>query len=314
MSHLVWFASVAACATLAAADIRTPVLGYVHDAEGSVVRPILGMPGASLVGDALPLPFPVASAAISARHDYMVAVAGDDSGVWIVVPVGSGFETRLFPDLPAGPLEIVLSPSGAAAAIRSGDRIEVFTGMPMPTLARRLSPALLSQSGALTVSDDGALVLAGAESGARVADGGGQIITLAGEGVLRSAAFRAGSHDAILTWNDRVEWWSDPSVSAAPRKQWTGQDGIDAPVGAAFSVNGGQVLVAQANGDVLDMNADSGIVARVSCGCTPLGLSPLDGASVFQLTGLSRAPMQLASVESRAPRVFFVPALTEGGR
>src|SRR5438552_1897232 len=62
----------------APAGLRGPVIGYVFDATMQAIRPINGIPGSSVLGEPLTLPFPVAAAAFSPLGDFALAIS--DSG------------------------------------------------------------------------------------------------------------------------------------------------------------------------------------------------------------------------------------------
>lgn len=314
MCHRIWIFGTLAAAGLMAetpvARVGTPLVGYVQDAKSRAVRPVYGIPGASLVGEPLGLPFAVDRLAVSPRQDYLIAADNDDGGIWVVIPRDSGIETRLLADLPAG-AEIFLSPAGTAAVFRGTAEMQVYTGMPDGKLARRISSGLLDSSGPLAVTDDGALVLAAGSSGLRLADASGQILPVAGDGSVSALAFRIGSHEAIVAWGDRLEWWTDPAVTAAARRQWSVRGTV---VGAAFAAGGSHIFYATADGTVFDLDTVSEAFSQRSCGCTPTGFSPLQDSSIFRLTALDSGPMQLAVAEREGLQIYFVPALVEGGR
>jgi hypothetical protein len=56
-----------------------PSLGFSSNADGSVVWPIIGIPGASLLGRRLAFGVNISAAEISSQHDYLVAIRSEDS-------------------------------------------------------------------------------------------------------------------------------------------------------------------------------------------------------------------------------------------
>src|SRR5208283_3235811 len=56
-----------------------PVAGFVFDNSGHVLRPIQGVPGASLLGDPLNFGIDVAAAYIAPRQDSAIVVGADQS-------------------------------------------------------------------------------------------------------------------------------------------------------------------------------------------------------------------------------------------
>src|SRR5262245_38168884 len=65
--------------------LRGPVIGYVLDSALQAIRPVNGIPGSSVLGQPLALPFPIAAADFSPKGDLAVATAaGNDYGAYIV--------------------------------------------------------------------------------------------------------------------------------------------------------------------------------------------------------------------------------------
>src|ERR1051325_1641400 len=70
--------------------IRGPVMGYIFDAPQKAIRPINGIPGSSLVGRRLDVPFAVTAAAVSPNRDFVLAVSGsEDHAVHVLRDLGS---------------------------------------------------------------------------------------------------------------------------------------------------------------------------------------------------------------------------------
>src|SRR5688572_25381611 len=73
--------------------LRGPVMGYVLDATGQAIRPVNGIPGSSLLGQPLALPFPVAAAAFSPRGDFALVIsASDDRTAYVLRNLGGAPE------------------------------------------------------------------------------------------------------------------------------------------------------------------------------------------------------------------------------
>ena len=69
--------------------LRGPVMGYVLDATTQAIRPVNGIPGSSVLGQPLALPFPVAAAAFSPRGDFaLVTSASDDHTTQVLRNLG----------------------------------------------------------------------------------------------------------------------------------------------------------------------------------------------------------------------------------
>lgn len=304
---LVGLALLAPASALAAdSHISAPVLGYLHDAEAANVRPIQGMPGASLIGDPLELPWTVAAAAMSPNGD-LVLITGE-STAWVLSSTGS---RRQIPELgtlaASSKTELFLSPTGSAAAFlnRGANLMEIVTGLPdQPVVSHRMDAQFAGS--AMAVSDDGTLVLSAGPGGAYLARSSGGVERI-GESAL-DAAFRPRSHEfALVRSSESVLWQESPSQA----RQWDASQGVQAAVAARFSNDGLLLWIANADGTLLAIDRNSQ-VERADCGCRPDRLSTLTGNAVGLTGGLSRTPMKLATAGSEGLKLFFVPAPETG--
>ena len=153
---------------LVEAQIQAPTLGYVPDTELAAVRPILGIPGAATLGEALDLGVAIDAVAVSPRQDYILALSNHHPV--LVLPDGSG-SLSLVRESASTVDRIVLSPSGSAAALMDSDgrTIQVIAGLPQaPYLARTAAaPTAYGSPTVVAVSDDASLLLAAfSDSGA----------------------------------------------------------------------------------------------------------------------------------------------------
>jgi hypothetical protein len=123
----VLLASVAAAQTGTA--LSGPTMGLVFDASQSALRPIRGIPGAATFGDAVNPGFPLASATVSPRQDFALALRADDSSV-VLARAGGG--SAAVPGARPAPALMVFSPAGATAALydSGAGRVQVLTGLP----------------------------------------------------------------------------------------------------------------------------------------------------------------------------------------
>src|SRR5690349_20438774 len=64
--------------------IGGPILGFLPDQNGTVIRPIMGIPGASTPGQPLKLSVDILGAAISPRQDYAIASRSTDAQVVVI--------------------------------------------------------------------------------------------------------------------------------------------------------------------------------------------------------------------------------------
>lgn len=185
-----------------------PSLGFLPGSTPGELQPILGIPGAARLGDAISLPNTVTQLYLAPGHSYALAVQGPADPVAsaiLRVPAGIEASPRLAP-LPgalAQPDLVAFSPAGQSAALYSqqANRLEVFTGLPnSPRLAQDISNVQLAGPLLkLAISDDAQAVL--------VSDASGTVYTLSQNTAPRpvyhssqisALVFISQSHDAVV--------------------------------------------------------------------------------------------------------------------
>jgi len=292
----------------AAGTIAAPVLGYFSDTAAQRLRSIQGIPGASVVGEALPAPGGASIVAISSERDF--ALGADGQAVTMVsLPSGA---TSVLPGATPGADRIVLSPGSKAAALyhSSGRTIEVLTGLPAaPNVARTVTTQGLPDLAAIAVSDDGQMLLA-------VPGATGRTVLLLDNGFLElpvpgnaaALAFRPQSQDAVVVTASRQIWLVHQGGRGGYDLIGDGVNAVTDPVAAEYSSDGSRVFVANADGAVGVFDFAGGNPLVVTCSCSPTALVRLKGNSLFLLQDTSSAVMKVFDGGSAAPRVFFVPA------
>ena len=295
--------------------VAGPVAGYVFDAQAQVVRPILGIPGAALLGDPLSLGMQVTSATISPRLDSVAAVAVDGSFHLFALRAGAAKEVAVN-GIPSAPERVVYSPNGSAAALYAGGRIQVVAGLPAapaPAGAFDMSALLALPggrghrqfTGSFAVSDDGALVLVAEGSGVQLF-GSGPAKQLAA-GRMTALAFAPGTHDAVVAGTG-VTLVRDVAGTAT-RQTIAPDDPTQTAVGASFSADAGKLYVAGTKTSgvaVFDLKA--GTSAQIACNCTPAGLVGM--GDLYRLNEVGSAPLWILDPTSAGPRIVFVPVKT----
>jgi DNA-binding beta-propeller fold protein YncE len=307
-------ATLVAPALVMAATIQGPQLGFVFDTANKEVRPILGIPGAAVLGGPLKVSVELRSVAISPLENYVLAVVGEHNQV-VVLAVGSTPVTSVAvhgADL--GPDEMVLSPSGQAAALyyKNRDCIEVVGGLPA---AAKVSSELYLSAGqspsAIAVSDDGRTVLAAVGGTVFHLTGGSEVPVLTELGNVSAmtipatgTAFVADSGRNQIHRIRGIGGAIETDVIAGPH------DGINGPVAVAISRDNSRAFVANGKAKTLatvELTAQPTVI-EVACGFTPTGLTRLAGNDVFRLTEMSNLPMWVMEANGGEPRFLFVPA------
>jgi hypothetical protein len=186
--------------------LQGPILGFTPNSAGSVIWPILGIAGASRLGDSLPLDTDIHGAIISPKQDYAIAVRTADDLPVVIHLTGDAPAITAVPGVDTAADLVGLSPTGSAAAIynNAAKSIQVMGGLPdaaVQVYQFDVSdlPGSLNQ---ISVSDDGTIALvkfAAAEGGLRFRgyDSSGATWDLPVESPS-AAFFFANSHDAAV--------------------------------------------------------------------------------------------------------------------
>jgi hypothetical protein len=297
-----------------------PVAGFVFDNAAQALRPIKGVPGASLLGDTIDFGFPVSAVYAAPRQDSAIVVGVDQSLHLFLLNNGAPSEVSLG-GLSGMPSQVVFSPSGTAVALVSPGSARVLTGLPnAPTFAGAVKVEGLTiqiQMGAayslrystpLALSDDGQYVATVGSGFARLLSIHGQDRKLMSAESNAVVAFAAGGHDlAVVDSMIGVTLIRDAAGAAGSQLLAAPDDGLAGPAGVAFSQDGKALYVASGKAQsVAAFNLTGASRTAIPCGCTPSTLAPL--GNVFRLTELASGPLWLFDGTATTPRTVFVPA------
>jgi len=304
--------------------LAVPVAGFVFDGPGHVLRPIQGVPGASLLGDPVNFGLAVTAVYVSPRQDSALVVGADESLYLFRLNSGAVAEVGLS-GLAGVPQAVVFSPSGTAAALFAMGKARVLTGLPnapalLATVAIPSSGQVAARAGnpgragsartpgdTLALSDDGEYLLTVS---------GGSVRLLSIHGLNRSllpaqadalVAFAAGGHDAaVMDSAAGLTLIRDAAGAAIPQVLATPDAGLASPAGLAFSQDTGTLYVASATArSVAAFNLATGSRSAIGCACTPSILVPM--GKLFRLNDLGSGPLWLLDGGGN-PRTVFVPA------
>jgi hypothetical protein len=302
--------------------IAGPVSGYAFDRTAHVLRPVLGIAGAAILGDGVDFGLAVGAVYVSPRQDSAVVVGADRSLHVFKLNAGAVSEVPVngLSGLPDG---VAFSPSGTAAAIYSAGRVQVVAGLPAAPVVKGVLDARASQDpSALSVrphpyrlmatemyaiSDDGAFVLVASDAGLRVlpASGGEQNLMDGASGAM--VAFAAGGHDAAVALPNGAGLVVLRDVGGASTQQPIAVAAdIAAANGIAFSSDAKKLYVAKSSGGVAVFDVASKSRTDVNCDCVPFGLTPM--GDLFRLNELGAGPLWL--LDPGQGRIVFVPAKT----
>lgn len=301
--------------------IHGPLVGFVVD-SASQVRPVVGIPGAAWLGGALPIDADIQIAAISPRQDFLLGIrTSNGQAVLVRDPLGSVAIAGL--PVAAGGSRMLLSPSGSAALVVTGDASEgqVVTGLPdAPVMAWKAGfSGFANGLAGLALSDDGAVLLAATPAGDHVAlqaiTSNGSVPLAATAAGLGGLSFAPHGHDALLADapSNQVSLIADVTNAAAMTPVAMATDGIAGPVAVAESEDGQRVITAMAVGVLITDRASGGSTA-IPCSCSPANLTRL-AANIYQITDASAGLFWILDAGIN-PRIVAVPPavmMTAGG-
>lgn len=314
----------AACGILAAqqGNLTGPVAGFVFDGAGHTVRPIQGVPGASLLGDGFGFGMDVSSVSISPRQDSAFVIAADQSLHFFLLKNGTPSEVSLG-GVTGTPERVLFSPSGTAAALMGDDSSRILTGLPnAPTLAGSVRIAAFSGQVStglrsmgipanVALSDDGTYMLATVQGQARLLSVQGQNRSLMAAQTGALVAFAPGNHDAaVMDSLTGLTLIRDAAGTGTTQLLSVPDDGLAGPAGLAFSQDRQTVYVASSTAkSVVAFSPAGGTRTAIGCACTPTTLTPM--GNLFRLNELTGDPLWLLDGTAATPRTVFVPARSE---
>ncbi len=303
------------CGLYAADNGWIPITGVVVDPVNQSLRPIQGLPGASLLGPALNLPFAVNRAAILGKNAAIAIDATDAGQAWLVTGLLSG-------DLKANPLDgaiagtdrIAINDAGSVAVLYSKTNSQLQFVSGLPGSASVSDPiSMTGVVGALAVSNDGGWALIGVtDSGAgavyRVGPAtNNQLLPVTTLGDPSAIVLRSGQ-DAVIADHATDEVFLVRDVIGAQERTPL--------VDGSSGVNGPAALLVLPDQSILIANAGSQTIGRVDPVTLQMGTIPISGVpdrfekllqpGVYALNQPAGAPLLLLDASSDL-NVVFVP-------
>src|SRR5260370_33649390 len=149
------------------ASLEGPRMGMVFDSSMRALRPILGIPGAGIMGDPLKTELDLRRVSISPQQDYALAAEGDHNEIVVLRFDHAPMTSTLVPGTHHGPDQMVFSPGGRVAAVHYKDRnrIQVVSGLPAsPKVVDEFYLSGNALPSALAVGDDNTVLAGGGGS------------------------------------------------------------------------------------------------------------------------------------------------------
>jgi hypothetical protein len=300
-------------------ELRGPVIGYVLDASMQAVRPVNGIPGSSMLGDPLTLPFPVVAAGFSPRGDFALVIsAADGRPSSLLQRLGSENTIVSIEGAITSVDKVAFNVDGSAAVLvaSSTRQVQIVHGLPetptpgpaidLSSISGTVSAVVIDQAGSnalIGVSDDyGALYLANNEEGPPR--------LIANFGSPTALTLLNGDRDVIVADAAVNEITVVHNFATAPESfQFAAErDGISRPAGLQISLDGRKLYVANGASRSLDIwNFDAkSIDASYPLDAEPTQLTPLKGSSIFVLNDVGEHPLLLLDAVNTG--TYFVPA------
>lgn len=298
------------------AQLTGPTMGYIFDTSSLTIRPIRGIPGASLMGQAIPLDVKIRNAVFSRDNDY--AIAATDAGeVMIIRGLSETPTTLVVPDIRTDGHVLALSPDGLYAAVYNSEqgRVDVVGGLPLnPSLRNEVDVTSLGQQAltALAVNRTGMVLAAFSDgaSGTLYSFAGASIRMIAAVGSVSGLRFEAAGDDAALVDRtlNQVLLIQNSSTAATPILIANGDDGIADPTGIFLSRDGKSAYVANSGaGTVTVISLAGGASRLVSCNCELSKVQEFQNDSVFAITDNTTQPIVVFDGSMTESRFFLVP-------
>ena len=319
MTRLLLLFAAGAVMLNAQTPLGGPTLGFIFDAHGQALRPVLGIPGAAVFGDPLPAPSLLASAAVSMR--YNVAVVNDGAWKALTLAAWGVTNTVVLPDGLPTSAKVAVSETGTAAAFydSADSQLTIVTGIATSSMAAH-PVSLTSLPGSITTwaaADDGSLLLS-----CSVPGGGEALFWIGPDGSTRELATLQKTASIVL-WNkgatalvadraaNRIWQIQDPGGNASITLLASDADGVSGPAGAALSPDGKQLWIANAgNQNVLGIDLGTRVSVSLDCGFDLTTLLPMADGVSFRLNHLRKGPVWILDTAPGAgPRVVFIPAI-----
>ena len=306
---------LAVCTAAAQSSLTGPSLGLVYDGAEQVIRPILGIPGASTTGPHIDTGFTIANAAISPTQDFALAISTDGSlNLVTFSPTGPTIQ-RL--NATAIPDRIVMSPTGSAAILyfRTANAIQIVSGMPAAVQVgqRRDISELPQAPDTFAISDDATVVLAGVPTGGQlfaIPTDNSAAPSIAHVQHASALTFFAKSHDALIADDaaSTITWLTDAAGQSSPT--WTFSDpALIKPDSVQAAPDHKTILAASATSGMLAIIDPSGTnkPTFLQCQCAPTELRPFKPAGIYQITEPSNGLLWILDSNPANPRPLFVP-------
>jgi hypothetical protein len=297
--------------------IQVPVVGLVYDQDARALRAIMGLPGASVFSNPLPLAAEIANVHLAPGQSYAVVERFSMPMGLIKLSSASAGPVSGLPVDTVKPDLLAFNPAGTGVAIRSAtDGItRVIKGLPdAPALVQAVrAEDLPAGVRYLALADDGRTLAAATDTAVYLVSENHLPTLLSASGNLGGMAFMPG-FDSILTVDrdgGRVLLLQNVGSSPVSRVLATGLPSLEGEI--ALQIESGRAVVT---------SAASNLVRLIELGTGEIQNLELPSASTMAerlrtphnllLSYSTGAPAWVLDLSSRTSSVYFVPAQTSG--
>jgi hypothetical protein len=292
-----------------------PALGFTPNADGSIIWPIIGIPGASLLGHRLTLGTIIRGSVVSPRQDYVIAIRAEDGQPIMSLLTSDAHETSSIGKR-RGETVIAISPAGPVVALYNQDSkvLQVLRGLPAApeTVFEFDASNIFGRVTSLAVSDDASVALLGFSGGDSdslwsVSAAGSHFVS---SNHPSSMAFIKNRNDAVVADSVVGEAFLLLSANDSPTRTplLSNGEGVDGLSGAAVSDDGRFAVIAGSiSGNVGIVDLEQSIHTIVSCNCKPSGVYRMTGTAVFRLNEPPDGLVTILDLSSGKPRILIVP-------
>jgi hypothetical protein len=294
--------------------MQRPLLGFVYASDVNQMRAILGIPGAAVLSDIIPLPRGVAKVNLAPGQKHAIVERTGKGSIGVITfPGASAGPFRAIPGAISHPEIISFNPSGSAAVVYSSSEgwLQVIQGFPSnPKVSRSISFRDIPDAiRLLAIADDRVTLLLGTDN---------TIFRLNGfifrhflnTRDLEAMVFVPGSRDFIYA--DRAA--GSVSILNSAGASSSGVQLIEglAPDGAiAVQVNSGKAIVTSTSIDtseVWQVDLKNFDIQHTQLAAKPTMLHPLRTAGRFLLSYDIRMPAWILDTSGESAVLSFVPA------
>lgn len=293
-----------------------PILGYLWDKAADALRPIIGLPGASYLGQPVLTSGGYTSGTACAQKNF--ALLTGSKGDISIASLPAGVGVQLAPELSAAQ-KIVISPACASALVYAAGSAQVLLiqGLPGSPTVKTIDLGGSRQIVSAAVADTGSVLLASLQPSNSVTidairSDGTLVPSLTALSAFGGMAFLPNADSAIFADAARNTVWLQNKLDAGvtPAQLAAGADGVAQPMAVAVSADAKWAVVLNSGSSILKLDLSKKLgPQKISCACSASELTPLAGNLTFRLSEAGAGPVWAFDGDAAEPRVVFIPGM-----